>query len=101
MWIITMFDLPTVTERERRDYARFRKKLINDGFTMLQYSVYARHCASAENIVVHSRRITSAIPDAGEVRLLKLTDKQFGRMEVYYGKKRKPTESPPLQYELF
>ena len=101
MWVVVMFDLPTMTDLQRKNYARFRKILLKNGFTMLQYSVYARHCASAENIEVHRQRIKSSIPSEGEVRLLKLTDKQFGRMEVYYGKKRAPTERPQLQHELF
>lgn len=101
MWIVVMFDLPVLTDKNKRDYTRFRQKLLKDGFTMLQYSVYARHCASAENISVHRQRVTLAIPEEGEVRLIKLTDKQFGRMEVYYGKNRRDTDRPPLQYELF
>ena len=54
MWVIAMFDLPTLTPQDRRAYARFRKDLIEDGFTMMQYSVYCRHCASIENADVHS-----------------------------------------------
>ncbi len=40
MWVITMFDLPVVTPKARKAYARFRKTLLEDGFTMMQYSVY-------------------------------------------------------------
>ncbi len=46
MWVVVMFDLPVDTKKARREYTRFRKKLLRDGFMMLQYSVYARHCAS-------------------------------------------------------
>lgn len=46
MWVIAMFDLPTDTPKARKAYARFRKDLLSDGFTMMQYSVYIRHCAS-------------------------------------------------------
>jgi CRISPR-associated protein Cas2 len=96
-----MFDLPTDTKKARKDYTDFRKHLLKDGFTMLQYSVYVRHCASEENADVHYARITSFLPDDGEVRLITITDKQFGRMETHWGKMRKPAPATPRQLELF
>lgn len=101
MWVLTMFDLPTDTKTARRAYALFRKKLLEDGFTMMQYSVYARHCASEENAEVHVQRVQRMLPDDGEVRLIAITDKQFERMRVFWGKKRRKTEPPPRQLELF
>ncbi len=101
MWIIAMFDLPTDTKMARKHYAQFRKALLKDGFGMMQYSVYIRHCASEENATVHFERIKRALPPDGEVRLMQITDKQFGRMEVFYGKRRKKTEPTPVQIELF
>lgn len=101
MWVIAMFDLPTDTPGERKAYARFRKNLLEDGFTMMQYSVYSRHCASIENAEVHASRMGALVPAAGEVRFLTITDKQFGRTKVYIGKKRLKTPPPPSQLELF
>ena len=101
MWLLAMFDLPVDTKRSRRAYAQFLKTLLKDGFTMMQYSVYIRHCASRENTDVHMQRVQTALPDAGEVRILAITDKQFERMEVFWGKRRKPPEPPPAQLELF
>lgn len=101
MWVLAMFDLPTDTKAARRSYTRFREKLLEDGFTMLQYSVYVRHCASEDNADVHSQRVQHALPDDGEVRVLTITDKQFERMRVFWGKMRRPPEPPPLQLELF
>ena len=46
MWVVAMFDLPVETQQNRRDYARFRKALLKDGFMMLQFSVYARYLPS-------------------------------------------------------
>lgn len=68
---------------------------------MMQYSVYYRHCASRENLTVHSKRISTVIPEDGEVRVMEMTDKQFESMSVYYGKKRSQTEKPPAQMEFF
>lgn len=101
MWVIAMFDLPTDTPKARRAYARFRKDLLEDGFTMMQYSVYARHCASIENAEVHLKRMGAVVPAEGEVRFLTITDNQFGRIRVYVGKKRQKTPPSPSQIELF
>lgn len=101
MWVIAMFDLPTDTKKARREYAIFRKHLLRNGFTMLQYSVYARHCASKENAEVHARRINSFVPPDGEVRVLTITDKQFERMVIFWGKLRMAPAPPPAQLEFF
>ena len=57
MWLYVMFDLPVETKSQRRVAARFRKDLLKDGFTMHQFSVYVRHCASNEAATVHIKRI--------------------------------------------
>ena len=101
MWVIAMFDLPTDTPKARKAYVRFRKSLLEDGFTMMQYSVYIRHCASIENAKVHVARIGCCVPSAGEVRFLTITDKQFGRIEICVGKTRKTPPNSPAQLELF
>lgn len=101
MWVIAMFDLPTVTPKARKAYARFRKNLFEDGFTMMQYSVYSRHCASIENAEVHVTRMGERVPAVGEVRFLTITDKQFSRIKIFVGKKRQKTPSPPSQLEFF
>ena len=67
----------------------------------MQYSVYIRCCASSENMEVHVRRVEGVLPDEGEVRIITVTDKQFERMHVFFGKRRKPPESPPRRLDLF
>jgi len=101
MWVLTMFDLPVDTKKARHDYAQFRKRLLQDGFARIQYSVYARHCPSEENAAVHIARVERMVPPDGEVRILLLTDKQFERMRIFWGKLRKPPEQAPAQLELF
>ena len=101
MWALVMFDLPTDTKLARKHYTVFRKRLLDNGFSMLQFSVYARHCASKENLEVHVRRIKRHLPPDGEVRIMPVTDRQFERMEIFWGKTRKiPTPAPP-QLQLF
>src|SRR5271168_271437 len=88
MWLMAMFDLPTDTEEARRAYTKFRQALLEDGFLMLQFSVYTRHCASYEDLEVHEKRVRNSLPPDGEVRLLQFTDKQFQKQLVFYGKIR-------------
>lgn len=101
MWVIAMFDLPVDTRAARRSYALFRKFLLKDGFTQMQFSVYGRHCASEENADVHHRRIERHLPPDGEVRVLTVTDRQFERMKIFWGQMRQSTPPPPPQLSLF
>jgi CRISPR-associated protein Cas2 len=101
MWVLAMFDLPVLTPRQRKVATRFRKDLVDDGFDMLQFSVYARHCANGENADVHVKRIVEALPGEGEVRVIEFTDKQWERMRVYHGKKQGTGEKPGQQLEMF
>ncbi len=100
MWLIVMFDLPTDTREARKAYQNFRELLLDEGFMMLQFSVYARHCGSDENAIVHEHRVQLAIPLDGEVRIIAMTDKQFDRMKVFLGKQRKATEKGPVRIRL-
>lgn len=101
MWLYVFFDLPTNTKAQRHAAARFRKDLIQDGFTMMQYSVYIRHCASKESLDVHLKRVKEAVPPEGLVSALQITDRQFGNMVNFVGKKAKPPPETPLQLEFF
>ena len=101
MWILALFDLPVDTRSGRRAYVRFRRELLKDGFSMLQYSVYARYCVSEDSSSTHRARIRSAIPDEGQVRILALTDCQFEKMEVFKGKTCGSPECKPVQLEFF
>jgi len=101
MWVLVFFDLPTDTKKQRKAASLFRKQLIQDGFTMFQFSIYMRNCPSRENADVHIKRVKSLLPSEGHVGILKITDKQFGQMELFYS--RKETEQPKIvqQLELF
>ncbi len=101
MWMLTLFDLPTKTKIQRRVYHQLRLGLLKDGFQMIQYSVYGRHCPSEENADVHEKRVITLLPSWGEVRIIMLTDKQFERMRVFYGTQKQSPESPPDQLTFF
>ena len=78
MWIIALFDLPVMTKTERKKATRFRNHLLDLGFEMVQFSVYMKHCAGREQAEVIENKIKIAVPVYGNVKLLQITDKQFG-----------------------
>lgn len=67
MWVLVLFDLPTETKKEKKAYVDFRKNLQRDGFTMFQFSIYVRHCASSENAAVHVKRVKSFLGSTEKV----------------------------------
>ena len=101
MWVFVTFDLPTETKRDRSNATKFRKLLLQDGFTMMQYSIYTRHCASRENATVHIKRVKGFLPPKGEVVVFSLTDKQFGMMEFFRSASEIEKPDTPQQLELF
>ena len=101
MWLYVLFDLPTETKQHRKAAARFRKDLIKDGFTMMQWSVYIRHCASNESGTVHINRVRQSVPAEGLISVVKVTDRQFGDMITITGRKQTPPPKPAAQLELF
>ena len=101
MWLFVFFDLPTKTKKERKAYSDFRKRLQQNGFNMMQYSVYIRHCPSKENAEVHIKRIKKILPLKGQVSIASMTDKQFGSIINYWGKVPEPLPDTPQQLEMF
>lgn len=101
MWLFVFFDLPTTTKKERRDATHFRKDLEKDGFTMMQFSVYIRHCGSKESMNTHIKRVKKFIPGAGQVSILSVTDKQYSEIHNFWGKIEKAKPLIPQQLELF
>lgn len=101
MWVMVFFDLPTETKKQRREASLFRKRLIDDGFSLFQFSIYIRHCPSRENAEVHIQRTKNILPKEGKVAIMCITDKQFGAIEIFYARNKE--EPPPTwqQLELF
>lgn len=98
MWVLVMFDLPTETKTDRKNYAQFRKKMLADGFQMFQFSMYLRNCPSKENAEVHQKRVKKSLPPKGHVGIMIVTDKQFGMMEIFHG--TEPTKGPETVQQL-
>lgn len=101
MWLFVFFDLPTETKKQRKNAGLFRKRLLKDGFSMMQFSIYLRHCASSESADVHEQRVKSFLPIIGKISILRITDKQYGNIMNYWGKEIQENEPTPIQLELF
>ncbi len=101
MWLIVFFDLPTVEKIDVKQYAKFRKNLLKSGFSMMQYSVYARHCVSYQNLEMHMRAVEGSLPPKGKVSMMGITDKQFSMIKHYSnGDESEPPETPQ-QLQMF
>lgn len=103
-WLICFFDLPTTSDEDKKNYTHFRKHLLEDGYLMIQYSVYARACVSHDRILTHTRRVKSFLPPKGAVRCLFVTNIQWDKTFVFYGPDNmgnSPPESMPEQLLLW
>lgn len=87
MRVIVFFDLPTETAKERKIYSRFRKSLINDGFIMLQESVYSKLALNASIVNSVREKIYRNRPNKGIVQMLTITEKQYSSIEYVVGEK--------------
>lgn len=85
MRVLVLFDLPTATKSERREYAKFRKFLIKDGYDMLQFSVYSRITQNHDDANKHIERLNRNLPPKGSIRVLKITEKQYSSMLIILG----------------
>jgi len=85
VWLFVFFDLPVGTKAERRWATKFRNFLKDDGFMMLQFSVYARICRGEDAAEKHTSRVTKSLPPKGSVRTLQVTDRQYSRMKLLLG----------------
>jgi CRISPR-associated protein Cas2 len=85
MRLMVFFDLPVVRKEDRRAYTVFRRFLLNDGYDMLQFSVYGRILNGADAEQKHMQRLIQNLPPEGSVRVLTVTEKQFASMKLLVG----------------
>ncbi len=100
LWVFVFFDLPVGTKLERRAATRFRNFLKDDGYMMLQWSVYARACRGEDAVEKHVQRATKVLPKRGSVRALQVTEKQYARMRLLLGEAKVDERVAPLQMVL-
>jgi CRISPR-associated protein Cas2 len=105
-WLMAMFDLPVMTHKERKVATHFRNDLIDNGFLMIQFSVYVRPCVNFEQLNKHIGAIRKLVPEAGNVRLLYITDEQWEKSVTVIGPnydqgKRSKNPKIPNQVEFW
>ncbi len=87
MRLLVFFDLPTKSKENKRAYIVFRKFLLNDGYDMIQWSVYGRIANGYDDSEKHIKRLKNNLPPDGSVKCLKVTEKQFTNILLLVGKK--------------
>ncbi len=87
-----MFDLPMESNEEKKEYRVFRKFLIENGFLMIQYSVYSRICSNQEMAEKYLKKANSVLPSDGSIRGLIITEKQYEKMKILLGSKSRNEE---------
>jgi len=101
MWIFVMFDLPIGTKKQMRDATRFREFLLDEGFEMSQFSVYARFCNGKDGFDANLKRIESHLPEKGDVHVLTFTDRQYEAIVRFSSQRRQRSRRNPDQLALF
>ena len=99
MRMLVLFDLPVKTKAQRRVATQFRQFLLQDGYHMVQYSVYARVCCGMDAVEKHVKRLQTHSPANGAARILVLTEKQYESMIILIGE-RLPDEARPADEQL-
>ncbi|MHB1143510.1 MAG: CRISPR-associated endonuclease Cas2 [Thiobacillus sp.] len=87
MRLIVFFDLPTVTKAEKRAYTVFRRFLLQDGYDMIQWSVYGRMVNGFDDAEKHLKRLSASLPKEGSIRCLQVSEKQFASMKLLVGQR--------------
>ena len=87
MRLIVMFDLPVITYKERKIATSFRKFLLDDGYIMMQFSVYSRICKNNDDLQKHINRLKIHSPKNGNIRMLQITEKQYSNIIMFAGSK--------------
>lgn len=90
--LICMFDLPSETNSEKKEYRIFRKNLLENGFVMLQYSIYYRSLPNRSSLKKYEGILKRFVPKGGNVRLLYVSEKQFQDMILLAGNRSKQEE---------
>lgn len=85
MRLIVFFDLPVTSKEKKRAYTLFRRFLLQDGYDMVQWSVYGRVVNGTDDSEKHLKRLASNLPSEGSVRCLQISEKQFTSMKLLVG----------------
>lgn len=101
MWMMVLFDLPVIEKQERKEAAKFRKFLLEEGFSMSQFSVYIKLLSGKEAVEQYTSKINNALPNQGKVDIICITDKQYENIISYSGRTKSKQKQVNKQYLLF
>lgn len=99
-WLMVCFDLPVLTKSQRKAATQFRKQLLDDGYQMIQWSVYARPCVTFSRQQTHLRRLELMVPAEGSVRAIYITRAQWERAYAIEGTPAKEVAPQKLPEQL-
>ena len=85
MRLIVLFDLPMVTKKEVRIYNKFHKWLIENGYIMMQYSIYVKSFNNRDSCTKHIDMLKRYVPKQGQIRIMMITEKQYEAIEIIVG----------------
>ncbi|WP_062072361.1 CRISPR-associated endonuclease Cas2 [Demequina sediminicola] len=100
MWLVALFDLPVRTKAERREATLYRKRLLEQGFSMAQLSVYMKFCRDKEQSEIIIRKLSQDVPEGGRVDILMITDRQYAGIVTVRDNERVRRKNPS-QLSLF
>jgi len=80
MVLFVMFDISTETKKDLDKYRKFRKRLLDLGFIMFQYSIYVRFCRSLAIAQKYEKKLEADAPNNGSIRIMKITESQYSNM---------------------
>ena len=83
MWMIVLFDLPVIEKEERKEATKFRNFLLDNGFSMIQYSIYTKMFSGKDSCEKYYKMIKENLPTEGKVDIITITDKQYGNIISY------------------
>jgi CRISPR-associated protein Cas2 len=101
MWMMVLFDLPVVEKKERKEAADFRNFLLNNGFSMVQYSIYMKVLSGLDACPKYYSLIEKNLPKNGKIDIITITDRQYENIKSYNGRAKNPTKKSPQQLLLF
>jgi len=101
VWSLIMFDLPVKSKIQRKEAADFRNLLLDQGYEMAQFSVYARFSPSVHTLIPTLGAIKRQVPAGGEVRILTVSDHQWSKTLRYTNALENPVDDHPLQLTIF
>lgn len=101
MWMMVLFDLPVVEKTERKEATDFRNFLLDNGFSMVQYSIYIKVLSGTDACDRYYRLIERSLPPQGKVDVVTITDRQYENIKSYIGKGKINKNKTPKQLLMF